>query len=346
MHSIRILLLIAAIIFDTIDITIEQSFSSLSDGDCLDFHSYDYFRYSPNGYYNPNTGLTGAECARICSESSLPHAGLISRRYCLCGSEHESDQIRLIPKVTSDLCDQNDNYMRYYRGEPTGRIDSLTIRLRKQILLIEEDIYFDLVSEANGPLEYRIDFGDGSDLIDWTPANTLKHYYHLSGTYTVRVEARLISKPDIRIKQIRQIRVESKISNDHLKIECPRVVEPDDKVDCNVLIKMGTQMQMKINYGDGEQSDLINLPDIQMKYIGVNIPKENHSDIFWDDQLQQSDLVVFSIPPDTLGLHGTILAIEGYGAKIGRFVVHVSRNTVRKKHFSNNFVSDFAKNLP
>lgn len=322
MYSIRILLVAAVITFDTIDISIEQSWP-FSDGDCLDFQSYEHFRYSPNAHYNPVSGIDGVECARICSESSLPHAGLIDRRYCLCASDMEADSIRVIPKVTSDLCDQNDYYMRYYRGEPRGAIHSLKIRLRKDIFLVEDDIYFDLVSDATGPLEYKIDFGDNSDLIDWTPANTLRHSYYLSGTYVVTVEARLITRPDVMIKQIRHIRIESKVNNDHLKIECPKVVEPDDKVDCKVLIKSGTQMQMKIGYGDGEQSDMINLPDVPMKYIGVNIPKENNSQIMWDETLQQSDLVVFPIPEDTLSLHGTILAIEGYGAKIGHFVVHV-----------------------
>ncbi|OTF83451.1 hypothetical protein BLA29_006380, partial [Euroglyphus maynei] len=310
--SIRMLLLATAIIIDTIDITIEQSWP-LSDGDCLDFHSYEHFRYSPNAHYNPGSGIDGVECARICSESSLPHAGLIDRRYCLCASDLEADAIRVIPKVTSDLCDQNDYYIRYYHGEPQGVIHSLKIRLRKDVLFVEEDIYFDLVPDATGPLEYKIDFGDDSDSIDWTPANTLKHYYHLSGTYTVTVEARLITRPSVMIKQTRHIRIESKVTNDHLKIECPKVVEPDDKVDCNVLIKSGTRMQMKIGYGDGEQSGLINLPDVPMKYIGVNIPKENNSQIMSDHTLQPSDLVVFSIPQDTLGLYGTILAIEGYG---------------------------------
>lgn len=231
-----------------------------NDGDCLDYRSFNHFRYSPNANYDPNKGINGSECARICSESNLPHAGLVSQKYCLCASPEDFQSIRSIPKVSNHLCDEGDLYLRYFRGEPIGQIDELTIALRKKIHLVDDEVYFDLKSIANGPIEYSIDFGDGNDRIEWNPARTYKHRYHLADKYLVQVQARLVEKPNIRIKQTHQLRIHSKIRNDSVKVSCPKIAEPDDRIDCDITITIGTLMQMLIDFGDGYQSKMINLP--------------------------------------------------------------------------------------
>lgn len=230
------------------------------DGDCLDSQSFDIFRYSPYATYDPNKWIDGRECARICSESLLPHAGVVGKKYCLCAADSALEEIKTIPKVNGKLCDDTDYYLRYYRGEPKGKIEKLTIKFRKEYHFIEEEVFVDLTTISNGNVEYLVDFGDGSDLLDWSPSTSIKHTYFLSGTYTITVQARLIDKPEVIIKQTEPLKIHYNVGEKYLKMSCPKVVEPDDKVDCNVTVIVGTDMQMQINHGDGFYTGFINLP--------------------------------------------------------------------------------------
>lgn len=229
------------------------------NGDCLDYQAFDYFRYSPGIGYDPLKGVDGPQCAQLCSESSMPHAGVVAGKYCLCARDSELDAIKSIGKVHQDLCKSNDDYVGYYRGKARNKIEKLAVKLDKDVASIDEEVYFEL-SSSSSDVEYSLDYGDGSDHSEWSAANALRHRYYMSGTFVVQVHARLAEKPQNVLTEIASIRIEAEVQSDNLHMTCPTVLEPGELIDCNVTITMGTQLAMKMDFGDGVHTPLMNLP--------------------------------------------------------------------------------------
>lgn len=233
----------------------------LSNGDCLDFDAFNYFRHSPGFGYDPDKGIDGFECSKLCSDSNMPHAGLVQNRYCLCARESSFEEIRGIAKVTDELCTTTDYYVRYYRGELKQKISGLSVKPNKDSALISEEVFFELTA-TNDNVEFSVDFGDGSDASEWSISSSLKHQYFMSGMFTVTVNARLANKPEEIALEVASIRIQAEIQNENLQVHCPTVVEPFDNVDCNITLVSGTQMQMKMDFGDGYYSNFTNLPGL------------------------------------------------------------------------------------
>lgn len=231
----------------------------ISSGDCLDYHAFDYFRHSPSFGYDPDKGIDGAQCARLCSESNMPHAGLVMKRYCLCARDSEYPNIKSIAKVADELCTNSDYYVRYFPGVIKKKIHKLSIRPSKDTALTVEDVYFEL-SVANTNVEYSLDFGDGSDRTEWSVSSLIKHQYYISGLFTVTVYARLHDNPKEVAREITTIKIHSEIQNENVQVDCPGVLEPYDNVDCNITMFTGTDLQMKMDFGDGYFTNLTNLP--------------------------------------------------------------------------------------
>ncbi len=229
------------------------------NGDCLDFQAFDYFRYSPGIGYDPFKGIDGPQCAELCSESSMPHAGVVLNKYCLCAREAELEAIKSIAKVTGELCRTSDDYVKYFRGKSKNKIENLSVRPNPEVAVIDQEVLFD-ISSSNTNIEYSLDYGDGSDHTEWSSANALRHRYYMSGTFVISVHARLTERPQQVVTEKSSIRIEGEVQNDHLNMTCPTVVEPGDLVDCNITISMGTQLTMKMDFGDGISTAMIDLP--------------------------------------------------------------------------------------
>lgn len=229
------------------------------NGDCLDFQAFDYFRYSPGIGYDPLKGIDGPQCAELCSESAMPHAGVVLNKYCLCAREAEIEAIKSIAKVTSELCKQSDDYVKYYKGKSKNTIENLSVKPNPEVAVIDQEVLFD-ISSSNTDIEYSLDYGDGSDHTEWSSANALRHRYYMSGTFVISVHARLTERPQQVITEKSSIRIEGEVMNDNVQMTCPTVVEPGDLVDCNITITMGTQLTMKMDFGDGVTTAMIDLP--------------------------------------------------------------------------------------
>ena len=246
------------VIFVVTNVVVGQE---MLNGNCLDYPAFEYFRYSPSLNYDPKKGIDGQQCALLCSESSMQHAGVVAMKYCLCAPDVDFDLIRSIAKVTDELCKENDDYLAYYRGKERNKIENLFIKSNKEVAIVYEEIYFE-ISSSNVNIEYSLDFGDGSDHTEWSTANTLQHRYYMSGTFVVNVHARLTEKPEEVVTEITSIKIEAELQNDNVQMTCPTVVEPGDVADCNVTVTVGTQLQMKMDFGDGIFTPLINLPGL------------------------------------------------------------------------------------
>lgn len=251
-NIVKIVLLLCQLV----SVTIGQD---VLNGDCLDFQAFEYFRYSPGQWYDPMKGIDGIRCAQLCSDSLMPHAGVVARKYCLCSRESEFDAIKTIPKVTGELCQRSDDYVAYYRGKAQNKVKKLKVKADKEIAVIDEEVFFEL-SSGNPDIEYSLDFGDGSDHSEWSAANELRHRYYMSGTFVVTVYARIADKPKTLVTEMTTITIEGEVKNDNVLMACPTVVEPGDMVDCNLTLAMGTKMQMTMDYGDGVYTPMINLP--------------------------------------------------------------------------------------
>lgn len=69
------------------------------------------------------------------------------------------------------------------------------------------------------------------------------------------------------------------------------------------------------------------LLDIPVKAVGISIPQAPASEIIINKEstdLKAYDLVVTSVPRGTIDLLGSILGIEGYGARSGEMTIYVS----------------------
>ena len=231
----------------------------LLNGDCLDFQAFDYFRYSPNFGYDPVGGISSDDCMRLCTESSYPHAGLVNSKYCLCAPESEIQIIKSIAKVTAELCKQSDEYLTYYKAKPKNSIKNLALKADKDVLMLDEEVRFDLYSEGLD-IEYSVDFGDKSDRTEWSTANTLKHHYYMTGLFNPKIYARQTHSKHIVVEELTTILVQKEIQPENVQMVCPPVVEPGDVSVCNVTITMGTLLQMKIDFGDGISTSLTNIP--------------------------------------------------------------------------------------
>lgn len=232
----------------------------IGNGDCLDFSAFNYFRFSPVLTYDPNEGIGGVECAQLCTASTLPHAAVVLKKYCLCARDDDLAAIKAIAKVTDELCDQSDHYVRYYQGTRSNRVEKLSLKADRERAEINEEVTFDL-SVANGAdVEYSLNYGDGSDSTEWSTANTLRHRYLCSGLFTPKVSARLINQRSVMATEIGTIRIQKAVNSDNINLECPTVVEPGENVDCNVTVRLGTELQMKMDFGDGTFTKWINLP--------------------------------------------------------------------------------------
>ena len=230
------------------------------NGDCLDYPAFEYFRYSPSLGYDPLKGVDGPQCAQLCSESAMPNAGVVAKKYCLCARDTELEAIKSIPKVTNELCTQSDDYVSYFRGKSKNKIENLAVKPDKEVAVIDEEVYFEL-SSSNTDVEYSLDYGDGSDHTEWSSANALRHRYYMSGTFVINVHARtLTGKPKNVVSEMASIKIEGEVQNENVHMACPTVVEPGDLVDCNITVTVGTQLQMKMDFGDGVFTPMINLP--------------------------------------------------------------------------------------
>lgn len=326
----------------------------LLSGDCLDFQAFDYFRYSPNFGYDPIGGISSDDCMRLCTESSYPHAGLVNEKYCLCAPESEIQIIKSIAKVTAELCKTSDEYLTYYKAKPKNSIKNLSLKPDKDVLMLDEEVLFDLYSEGLD-IEYSVDFGDKSDRTEWSTANTLKHRYYMTGTFIPRIYARQTHSKHIVVEELTTISVQKEIQQENVQMVCPPVVEPGDVSVCNVTIMMGTLLQMKIDFGDGISSPLTNIPgkfccfknkkhlnlmkflfvclfcfilDVPIKPVGIPIPQEMTNEVIItkdpEKDLKPYEIIIIPVPCGTLDLLGSIIAVEGYGGTAGQMHVYVS----------------------
>lgn len=234
--------------------------AQLSDGDCLGYTSFDYFRQSA-GLYDPEKEMDGLLCASLCSRVWMPFAGVVLKKHCLCAYEHDRTAIESIERVDNSLCDNSDEYVRFYKGKVILPIAGLAIKSRRAEARIDEEIVFDVSILSGDEVEFSVDFGDGTDPTEWSGGLEVKHKYFVPGHYMAVVFAR---QPHHLMRPIRSdfthIRITSEVINENVNFDCPRVVEPGDAAFCNLTITNGHQLQMSLDFGDGSPANWIPLP--------------------------------------------------------------------------------------
>ena len=318
----------------------------LSDGDCLGYTSFDYFRQSPGGY-DPSNEMNGELCASLCSKVWMPFAGVVLKRHCLCAYEQDMSAIESIEKVAIDLCDTSDEYVRYYRGKVIHPIVGLAIKAQREEVTIDEEIAFDLSVNSGEEIEFSVDFGDGSDPTDWGYEMQAKHKYFVPGRYMVVVFARQpqhLMRPTIT--EVTYIRVIGELHNENVNFKCPKVVEPGDSAFCNLSISSGQRLQLSVDFGDGSPAPFIPLPgnsfkimifiqfqnfnknihlvDIPTTALGVNVPQEKNSLVLMERMLKPEELLIIPLPDQAFSTFGAIQAVEGFGSAPGDLQVFVS----------------------
>lgn len=233
---------------------------ALTDGDCLGYTSFDYFRQSPGGY-DPSNQMDGQLCASLCSKVWMPLAGVVLKRYCLCAYEQDRPAIQSIDKVPNELCDKSDEYVRYYSGKVIHPIVGLTLKSQKEEVSVDEEVRFDVSINSGEEVEFSIDFGDGGDPTEWSTDMTAKHKYFAPGYYMVVVFAR---QPQYlmrsTVSEVTYIRVIAELLNENIHFKCPKVVEPGDPAFCNLTITSGQRIEMSVDFGDGSGAPFIPIP--------------------------------------------------------------------------------------
>jgi hypothetical protein len=234
----------------------------LSDGDCLDYTSFDFFRQSPGGY-DSSMEMDGKLCTALCANVWMPYAGVVSKRHCLCAYEHDRAAIENIPKVNSELCDTSDDYTRYFEGKVIHPITDLSISPSSEETQVDEEVNFDISIGSGEDVEFSVDFGDGTDPTEWSSETGIKHRYYVPGHYMIAVYARQPAYLKRRVvSEISWIQIITELQNENVEFNCPRVVEPGDPVLCNLTITSGQRLEMSVDFSDGSSSPLISLPGI------------------------------------------------------------------------------------
>jgi len=235
---------------------------TLSDGDCLDYQSFDFFRQSPGGY-DSSKEMDGKLCSALCANVWMPYAGVVAKKHCLCAYEHDRASIENIDKVPNELCDTSDDYTRYFQGKVMHPIVGLAIRPSADEPNVEDEVTFDISITSGEDVEFSVDFGDGTDPTQWKPETEVKHRYYVPGRYMVVVYARQPEYLKRRIaSEIAYVQVMSELQNENIIFKCPRVVEPGDAALCNLTITSGQRLEMTVDFGDGSASPIIPLAGI------------------------------------------------------------------------------------
>lgn len=60
-----------------------------------------------------------------------------------------------------------------------------------------------------------------------------------------------------------------------------------------------------------------------MRSIGLQVPRDNQTVFQFDNELKNNEMIALVLPDDSISSPGSIVAIEGYGAKGGRFKIQV-----------------------
>ena len=254
-HKKDIVILICLVYFSSITPIL---INALSDGDCLGYRSFDFFRHSPGNYHSKNQ-IDGQLCASLCSDAAMPHAGVVGKRHCLCA--YESHSIQDIEIVPTELCQSSDDYTRYYQGKVIHPVTGLAIKPSKTKAKVEETIEFEISIVTGVDVEYSIDFGDGSEPTEWDSGTIKKHSFYQTGKYMVAVYAKQHQRFHRRImSEYVWVDIVSKIHKKSVNFKCPKVVEPGDSTLCNLTVNNGHDLQMAISYGDETEAVNFNLP--------------------------------------------------------------------------------------
>ncbi|CAG2103799.1 unnamed protein product, partial [Medioppia subpectinata] len=297
----------------------------LTDGDCLGYASFDYFRQSPGGYDSADR-MDGQLCAALCAKVWMPYAGVVKHQHCLCAYEHDRPNIEAIDKVSAELCDRSDEYVRYYEGKVMHPIVALAIKGSAEEAAVDQEVSFEVSVGSGEEVEYSVDFGDGTDPTDWSPTMTHQHRYFMPGQYMVVVFARQPEHLNRRVlSEITYIHVTSELVTENIHFKCPKVVEPGDPALCNLTVNAGQRMEMTVDFGDGSPAVPIPLPDVPMRSLGVNIPQYKTPTVLFGSALKPEELLIIPLPEKELDSSAAIQALEGYGAAPGNMQLFILR---------------------
>lgn len=234
--------------------------SGVTDGDCFSPEALDVLRTSSGGY-DASMTMNGSSCSLLCQGFDFTLAGVVSNKYCLCGTTDDLDSkegSNIVKKLDSKECNGDSVNVRMFKTSATpNQVIATKVTPNNMRTLVDETVFFEvgLVDPSQGKvlddLEFFIDFGDRTPVIRVTDKKKVEHIYRIPGKYLVKLHAKTSDKNILVSGSQVLISIGQKFEDSEVSFDCLPLVEPGDNTGCNISILGGQDLTVEINYGDG-----------------------------------------------------------------------------------------------
>lgn len=178
------------------------------------------------------------------------------------------------------------------------------------------------------PVEFFVDFGDGSGMTHWTRENTQdlwRHAYSRAGTYTISITAIGVYDKVVQRTSTLVIVTETVKATDQVEIICPDVIHPGDYFNCIVDLPTGEDLTAEVIMTDDLDPGMItttgvmNVPNLWMTYPGGNLKFASYN-----NSAKISDVAKgYVLPLTYFGNVANISAIEFLPVGTGSIIIEV-----------------------
>ncbi|XP_013386314.1 uncharacterized protein LOC106155845 [Lingula anatina] len=261
------------------------------------------------GNYNTST-INPTICKTQCGTLGYKNAVLFAGKYCLCSDTlppvlvTDDNCTDVCPgAISGETCGGPSHYSIY---RATTEIRGLAVTTG-EFLVGAPGIVRATVTEGN--VSYRVDFGDGAGLSEWSATGVFSKTFAQAGSYVVRMFASDRSgTPEEKTAAV-AVSVSVQEPAAGVQLSCPPVSVSWDVACCNASIAAGSQMKVTADYGDGS-NESFSVAEPRRRSVGPAVPVDGST-------LTNSSSGVHIMPQSEILEPGTIVNFEYYAGSPG-----------------------------